>query len=56
MRNMEAEMRRMVPKGGAQMSLAAITSYEEKKKALVVLKDINEKAKLWGAQLYDLGD
>lgn len=55
-RNMEAEMRRMVPKGGAQMSLAAIASYEEKKKALVVLKDINEKAKLWGAQLYDLGD
>ncbi len=55
-KNLEAEMKRMVPRGNTQMSIEAISAYETMKDGLVVLKDINEKAKLWGAQLYDLGE
>ena len=52
---MENEIKRFAPKGPNALDVNALKTLAEKKKNLATLQELTDKAKLWGAQIYDLG-
>lgn len=53
---MENEIKRFAPKGPNALDANALKTLAEKKKNLATLEELAEKAKLWAAQIYDLGN
>lgn len=52
---MENEIKHFAPKSPNALDVNALKTLAEKKKNLATLQKLAEKAKLWGAQIHDLG-